>query len=671
MDGDGPGADAGHGRLDLGASDTGTEVDAAVPDAGSADAGAPDLGELGRSPCDSINDAFCWLPFPSGRNFLDNPGSPANRQLIFFEDVFPFNDEMHPFDATRLGFFDGYPVDARIVTALPGAVLDGLPGEEQIEASLADDARILLFRQDGLELTRIPYWVDTDPRFTDPEVQPILVNPAGVFEPNERYIVALRGFRDAEGMLLPASVGFGRLRAGTTEGTRLERLQAEFDDLLSLIAAEDIDTSTLQAAWNFRTSSAEGMHFRTTAIVEAYRQWKMQRGGLTFSPFEDEQGNPGATPDSSFPPESAWEIRFDGTMTMPSFLMESEISGQRGLVLASDNRVDVRLVEEVDVPFSIRFNRSVVPPNSTVGALVVLGHPLYGDMNYLDAPELEGLAGGGPMVVAVTDWTGLTSEIRPVLEGAANDLNTFQFVADQALQGLVAQLLMADVAAEFMSHPDIESIVPVDRERLHFLGVGQSGAFGAIVASASERIATATLVGASPDIAHALERRRSLQPVLDGPDGLVATYGVHAWVMAEVMRMFLAPLSHHSAVQAFALPGFDRPDILWTHALSDPEATHLDAERQARASGALPLLSSHPRSLPGAASVTYPQDGSGVVVFDVGDGFPAPGPVPPSVEDDPRARLLQSSEHTELLHTFWRTGQIVDVCEGGACVLMD
>jgi len=651
---------SGNGLVDLGGS---------PPDLGGVDAGArPDMAvSFGPEQCDAVIEADCFLPYPSNLPIVVDPTTPTGFGLTYFPDAFPVSADEVSFQGDALGFLDGVPLDISILTAFEDLDPRGLPGENQIEASLDTDASILLFRVnlDTLELERVPYWAEVDPRAPDGEPSVLFVRPARLLQPGSRYIVAFRGLRTGDGSFVPRSPGFEALVEGTTAGTEIADRQPGFDDLLALLDAAEVDIGTLQAAWDFRTVTRDRQLFLTDAVLEAFRQWR-DGTELRYTPFLAVDERPIAD-QTLFPPESPWAIQFDGTMVVPEFLADTGIDGVPARGFPDPRQPQV--LGEREVPFRIRIAKSALAEEGNEAApILILGHPLGGSRDYLDAPEWARLAERRPLILAIVDWPGLSAAEAPLFELSLSNINAFRFIAEGALQGWVEQLVFAEVAQAFISDPLLQGELNVEPEDLGFVGVGLGGSLGAGLVAASPLLDRGVLVSAPADIGLAFSRGAAFTPLLLGPDGLVEGYALQsrAWIMTEVIRSFLSPLSNATLFSQLEAPDGDFVGgrVLWTAALSDARVSHLDMERMAR-SERIPLMANYPRSAYEVTPAAYPRSGSGSIVFDLGSGFPPPRAEPPA--EPVGSELLDLEAHTSALFDFVRTGTISDPCGGAPC----
>ncbi len=639
------------------------------PDLGLADAGPADMRtNFGPKECDVVIEADCFLPYPSNLPIVMDETTPTGFGLSYFPEAFPFSASGDSFEGSALGFLDGVPLDISILTAFRALDAAGLPGENEIADSLDEDASILLFQVDPetLQLERRAYWAEVELRAPESEDPVLFVRPASLLDPGSRYIIAFRNLRRGDGSLVSRSAGFEALVEGSTAGTVLADRQDTFDDLLALLATAGVLEDELQAAWDFRTVTRDRQLFSTDTLLAAFREWRRQTE-LRFTSLLDDDGTPLAE-QTLFPPESPWEIQFDGTMVVPDFLAETGIDGlpTRGFPDARQPQV----LGEREVPFRIRLSKSALREDGNEEApILMLGHPLGGSRDYLNAPAWTSLAERQPVVVAIADWPGLSAAEAPLLELSWSNMNAFRFVAENIFQGWVQQLVMAEVAQAFMADPVVRSSANVDPEAIGFVGVGLSGSLGAGLVAASPVLQRGVLISAPADLGLAFSRGAAYAPLLFDDGGLVDGYELHsrAWVMTEVIRSFLSPLSN-----ATLFSQLDQPDgdfaggrVLWTAALNDARTSPLDMERMAR-SGRIPLMENHPRSVYEVTPAPYPRGGSGSIVFDLGGGFPAPGAGPPAAPVDEQA-LLGVEAHTEAIGDFVRTGTITDPCGGEPC----
>ena len=71
----------------------------------------------------------------------------------------------------------------------------------------------------------------------------------------------------------------------------------------------------------------------------------------------------------------------------------------------------------------------------------------------------------------------------------------------------------------------------------------------------------------------------------------------------------------------------------------------------------------------GITEQPYPYTGSGIVMYDFGNPWAPPGNITPPENElgDPHGRPRRQDHHNLQMVTFFRTGEIIDVCGGDGC----
>ena len=121
----------------------------------------------------------------------------------------------------------------------------------------------------------VAHFVDEDPRADDPNRVPLLIRPMEPMQARTRYVVAVKGLVDSEGVILPAPEGFRRLRDKQALGV------AEWDSLAEryessvfpVLETAGLDRSDLQLAWDFTTGSDEQLTDDMFAIRDLALEW--------------------------------------------------------------------------------------------------------------------------------------------------------------------------------------------------------------------------------------------------------------------------------------------------------------------------------------------------------------------------------------------------------------
>jgi hypothetical protein len=125
------------------------------------------------------------------------------------------------------------------------------------------------------------------------------------------------------------------------------------------------------------------------------------------------------------------------------------------------------------------------------------------------------------------------------------------------------------------------------------------------------------------------------------------------------------------------LPGTPSHRVLMHVAFGDHQVAPVAAEVEARTIGARihwPAIT--PGRLPdkvpywGIRQIrSYPYDGSAIVIWDSGAPVPPLTNTPPTEGQDPHSHPRSNADARRQKATFLKTGQVMDVCNGGPCVI--
>ena len=75
------------------------------------------------------------------------------------------------------------------------------------------------------------------------------------------------------------------------------------------------------------------------------------------------------------------------------------------------------------------------------------------------------------------------------------------------------------------------------------------------------------------------------------------------------------------------------------------------------------------RTIYGTTPATFPRMGSGMVLYDFGNPWPADGNryFDDMLDSDPHSYPRRLGAHNDQMVHFFRTGEIIDVCSGSPC----
>ena len=340
------------------------------PSGGDAALLQPSLDSLLRG-CDLLDASNCLYPFPN--NFFTvsaSTGSPqaaasggTGLRVNFSLAATPRNSAGKPVDPEDWNRNDGFSPGALITTYVPALSLEktyGLPlsqiGVANLGLSLQADAPVLLLEVPQAPELNAPRkhlaWAEIDsqanlllpnqaPQTGEPPFDPItrptsdgraalLIRPAKNLAEGRRYVVVLRGLKNAAGDALAAQNAFAACRNKTASA--LPPVQArcaalERDVFPVLDAAGIARDDSLYLAWDFTVASTNGMVGRLRHMRDdAFASLAKTAGSDCSKARDDGACNaPTFTVDKiTEAPQSGIARRIEGTLTVPSYLVPAD-----------------------------------------------------------------------------------------------------------------------------------------------------------------------------------------------------------------------------------------------------------------------------------------------------------------------------------------------------------
>mgnify|MGYP006188830383 CR=1 FL=1 len=669
---------------DAGGDDTGSAPDAAE----TPDGGAVERAALG---CDPLDEAACALPWPSNLYLAPDSERQTGYTITFGTRSLPANAAGVNVDPKIYQRMDGYSLGTSLVAVFPGLDPALLPDEEQIERSVADDAHMVIFEMDGESVARkVPYWVDLDAQEADLAKRAVIGHPAEILKEGTRYIVAFRGLTDASGAAIPRSEAFARLVAGdTSSDPELFFRQGRFDEIFATLEAQGWAKDDLTLAWDFVTASSESLHGRMLHMIDDALAATGPSGPemtitdvVDFTEAED--------------PYVAAELR--GTIRVPHYMRPF------GGVERTPQRWELNL-DEVGVPqqngtrdakFWIRIPRSSL--DGTPHGLVMYGHGLLGSGTQVRGSFNGKIANDHQLIFYAADMIGMSVDEG---DGAAlevvQDFNKFPILGDRLQQGMLEWVLLGRAMRErFPTLPEVTNLgVSVNTDEMFYSGISQGGIFGATLTALSPDIDRGHL--GVPGHTYSVLLHRSV----DFDLFFTAMKASYPDTRDQILLLSLAqlqwdatdPVSYYRRL-ATPLSGRNPKEVLLAPAKGDYQVAPIQSEVVARSDLGIALLENYDdeRSPALIEPASYPHDGSGVVLYDFGDQWPAPGnhtdsfPFGEACEGDatcdvaggweccsgtccrdPHGKVRYLDSHNQQMVTFFRTGVIEDVCGGDGC----
>lgn len=653
-----------------------TPVDGGVTDVARTDAPVVDAPPTTQDPadCDPLDERSCAMPWPSNLYLSADASRPTGYALRFGPTSLPQNRRGFFIDASSLSFMDGYGVGTPIMTIVPNLDVAALASEDHIERSMADDSATLLFEVSGTTLRRVPHWVELDANESDATKKTLFLRPAVILKEGTRYVVAFRNLRTTAGAAVAPSRAFTLLRdgMGATE-PRLAPRQTRFNETFTLLESAGVTRASLTLAWDFNTASSQTLHGRMLAM----RDDALQRVGTqgpamviddvrTFLRADDGMGHP-------FDANIALEL--GGTIEVPDYTVDRHYPDvpqpARELNLDASGRPVA--AGTTRVRFIVRV------PHSAIGGephgVVLYGHGLLGSNEEVRAGHLGQLANTHRFILVAASLAGMSEADIGTVFTALNDMSYFRAVGQRLHQGIIQWVLLARAARERLGA--LEAItsrnVRVNRDELYYSGNSQGGIFGG------------TFMAVTPDVTrgHLGVPGNNYSTLLHRSQDFVAYFTVLRGVYAEASDLAVVlgytqlqwdgtdSVSYYRHLSAEPFANTPSHAVIVGPAKGDHQVSVLTNEVAARTDIGIPLMANYDRErMPwGCAQAAYPRRGSGVVLYDFGNQWPAAGNRPPAAEShpDPHELPRRSVNHQRQIANFFRTGEIIDVCGGDGC----
>ena len=688
-----------------------------------------------RLPCDATDQALCLLPFPNDYFTRLDPSTGTGRAINFLLAEMPRSVAGKPIDPAEWNRNDGFSPGSMVLTFVPGLDLHQTWGTAGLSTGgpndpadhLADigryeapDAPILLI--DATTGERWPFWSELDRNAQTGEDERLLIlRPATNFLEGHRYLVALRGLRDAAGGVIPAGSEFAAYRDGglALNPARAEAVEGIID---SIEAAETgrgnpFDRAALYNAWDFtiaseRNLSERALHIRDDAL------------GMLGETTPDDgvvDGNAPAFAITTVTPrtDGARLRQVEGTITVPNYLhlppnppverIENPVENLPGqsvnggrFVYGPDGLpMQNPAIPTIDVPFvcTIPALAASSPAHPTI-----YGHGLLGSRRESTGGSTDRLRERNFMPCA-TNWMGFAEYDVANAVQTLLDPSNMPSMIDRAQQGF----LNAITLQRAIVHPEGLAADPAfqdddgdalfDHTRLVYDGNSQGGIMGGALTALSVDLTRATLGVVGMNYSTLLNRSVDWEgPLVNPEEPGLPSYSSFLYTMfpdkqeQQLVIAILQMLWDRGEANGYAqhmssdpLPGTPAHQVLLHVALGDFQVTNVSAEVEARTIGARVMdtallpgrhwtvdngffgMEGFPRDGDGSL---LPWHGSALVYWDSGN-YVAPNANVPPLEDggDPHEDPRRDPRSGDQRDVFFRTGAIVDVMDGGAYLL--
>ena len=684
-----------------------------------------DLSELDETTaafCDLTVASHCLYPFPNNFYTRTDAGTETGLRVNLDPQAMPVaqpvsippsqlapqgveTSDQTPIDPTEWNRNDGFSPGSMVLAHLPGIDLDqtGAVRIGDIEASLDADAPILIINADTGERHLI--WTELDANAEDSSRQALIIRPAKNFIEGQRYIVAIRNAKNAEGEALDVNPLFRAYRDDIDTGieafeARRESMEGIFDRLEEQGVARD----DLVLAWDFTIASQQSLTERLLTI----RDDAFARLGGGAPVFTVDTAGPiieGSVRDGL-------SRGISGTFQVPNYLNQpggpsgaSFNYGSEGLdalpeLLNGSDMFTARYRCQVPVTTVADFTDPDSPVNP--GRAALYGHGLFGEGpgGEFRSGNVRAMQTEHNVLFCATDWVGMATEdfIAGTIHRILADITLLPQQLDRSQQGILNAMFLAELlrhpqgfqsASEFR-HGAAETLI-YDPSEVFYDGNSQGGILGGALVATAPNIHRGVL--GVPGSNYSLLLRRYgpfaqrfgfilYQAYQDDLDrSLTFSLMQMLWDRAE-NNGYLSHLAGNH------LPNTPTDKAVLLHvALGDYQVTQWSAEIMARTIGAAiheptVRLGEHPDSNPYFAIPLieqYPHDGHAIMVWDSGDVDPNTGdgnPFPPSINkgpdvtvgsdphESPRNTVAARLQKSEFMKS---DGAVVNVCGDSPC----
>ncbi len=618
--------------------------------------------------CDPLVPEHCAMPFPSSRYLERDESRVTGYTLSYGATTLPANKLGVHIDPKPYRRLDGFGVGQPALVYFPRLDASAIPDETRLAETLTTASPLGLFevKKDGT-FERIPCFAELDLSDPEPEHRALIVRPAVLLKEATRYVVALRGLSDLDGKLMAPSDAFVALRDHRSEGTPVASRQAGFDELFTGLEAAGIPRAELTLAFDWVTASSEAMHGPLLHMRDdALATLGDARPSITvhtvteFSVAES--------------PDIAFEL--EGTFAVPNYMKPVQVGKQKGYNLAFGKTGLPEQTGTLLAGFLMRVPRSALPvAPATVGephGVFIHGHGLNGSYDQVRDGWISRLANQEKLIAVGTNMLGMSSEDVDTIIAMLSDLSDFPALSDRLHQGALNHVFLSRALKRgFDEVPELASRgIAIDESQVFYNGISQGGIFGATHLALSLDILRGQLGVPGNNYSTLLQRSSDFAAFFAILRSVYALPHDRQVLLSALQGLWdsVDSTSHYRHLKVEPHPNTPPHDVLLASAKGDQQVALLTNEIVTRSGVGVELLPGYGKDVALVTATAYPLKGSGLVNYDFGNSWPAPGNLPPvDVLEDPHGSPRKLEAHNHQMVYFWRTGDIIDVCGGNGC----
>ncbi|MCG3172604.1 MAG: hypothetical protein GMKNLPBB_00758 [Myxococcota bacterium] len=649
---------------DANAADATPDDGGGPADAGSADSGPTDAQPGDTSPpirdisrCDDTVELKCLLPFPSNHWTKTDKSTETGLRVDIPKDAAPWNVDNAPALPPDLASLDGFSHATPIMFHLGQATLTGVAGQNNIEKSLEKDHPTVLF--DPSTGARVPHWVEMDRVVTEDKRRIIFIRPAARLKNAARYIVAVRGMKKADGS--PASpYDLFRIFRDNAPTARfgVEERRPRYELMFVELEKAGIPRKDLQLAWDFTTQSKRNATSRMAFI----RDDALAKGTADGPQYEI------ASVEKDYSPQISVFIR--GAYTVPLYVN----SGKAGATFAGmlDAQGNPQAKGTMTAPFYLMIPRKLAETGGKAGVLQY-GHGLLGDgraeLGDKKGNYLQEIANETGMIVAATDWKGMSREDYDAIVGnALFDSAGFSIIPDRLHQGVLnSALLIKALHGKLGADREVtlDGKIQIDPANTHFYGNSQGSIVGGAYVAMSKDIRRAVLGVGGSGFSWMLTRSTNFKPFFDIMK-LRYQDAVDHQLLIAIFQM-LWSRAESAGYDAHITGDPITPDtpvkqVLVQYGLGDVQVTNLVTHQFARAAN-LTQLTPNNGDIFGLQTAAGPVR-NGIVDFNFRVDSPPETNIASSTDNKVHGNVRETATSKKQIIRFLTTGEIAAACDG-------
>jgi hypothetical protein len=660
------------GKKSRGAAVTTLDRDLAVCSVGSENPTArpyygPAIDTSTASRCDFMDPALCLQPWPNDYFTVPDGTTDTGRRLALNASSMPANKNGVHIDPTDFNRADGFSPGNLITVKIPQVETQAafnntgfVPINDMHRYADANQPVVVIDAATG---QRQPVFAELDANpnhYTPGNTQDVnlIIRPTRNFIEGHRYIVALRGLRNAQNNPVDPPVGFRVYRDRLiTQDPAVENRRPHIEDLISTLQANGIQRSNLYLSWDFTVASEHSLAGRALAIRnDALHQLgdNTPASGIDGSAptfhITSVEDNPANLPANTL-------RQIDGELTnVPCYLNNTNCHPGGTFNFLPNGDVNPTPsgtpADDLDAGTTgVRF-RCLIPNSAVSGVTVnptqsgIFGHGLLGDFTQVsDMIKFSNSeANISNTTWCATDWAGFSEDDIGTVIQSLGDLSNFQKLTDRMQQGFVNMIYLGramlnpggfdtDVTA-FQLDPDggggnppVNVLDPA--QGLYWEGISQGAIMGGALTALEPDLSQSVLDVTGMNYSTLLRRSSDSGQYLEIPGaGLYSNYPnqLERPLILSLMQLLWDRGEANGYAEHMTddpLPGTPAHHVLLQLAYGDHQVSNLAAENEARTIGArvetpsldpgrhwdvnpflgIPSISSYPYS--GSAAMVY------------------------------------------------------------------